>query len=52
MTENYNKAFNSVEQLHIPKLNKKSTHIYHQYTLRVHLIYRDSLRLYFKRKGY
>jgi len=45
MAENYNKAFKSVEQLHIPELNKNSTHVYHQYTLRVHPIYRDSLRL-------
>ena len=51
MAENYNKAFNSVEQLHIPELNKNSTHVYHQYTLRVHPIYRDSLRLYLKGKG-
>jgi len=51
MAENYNKAFDSVEQLHIPELNKNSTHVYHQYTLRVHPIYRDSLRLYLKGKG-
>jgi len=51
MAENYNKAFKSVEQLHIPELNKNSTHVYHQYTLRVHPIYRDSLRLYLKGKG-
>ncbi len=36
MAENYNKAFKSVEQLHIPELNKNSTHVYHQYTLKVH----------------
>jgi dTDP-4-amino-4,6-dideoxygalactose transaminase len=51
MAENYNKAFKSVEQLHIPELNKNSTHVYHQYTLRVHPTYRDSLRLYLKGKG-
>ena len=51
MAENYNKAFDSVEQLHIPELNKNSTHVYHQYTLRVHPIYRDPLRLYLKGKG-
>ena len=51
MAENYNKAFKSVEQLQIPELNKNSTHVYHQYTLRVHPIYRDSLRLYLKGKG-
>ena len=51
MAENYNKAFSSVEQLHIPALNKNSTHVYHQYTLRVHPIYRDPLRWYLKGKG-
>ena len=51
MAENYNKAFSSVEQLHIPALNKNSTHVYHQYTLRVHPLYRDPLRWYLKGKG-
>jgi dTDP-4-amino-4,6-dideoxygalactose transaminase len=51
MAENYNKAFSSVKELLIPELNKNSTHVYHQYTLRVHPIYRDSLRLYLKGKG-
>ena len=51
MAENYNKAFSSVEQLHIPELNQNSTHVYHQYTLRVHPLYRDPLRWYLKGKG-
>ena len=51
MAENYNKAFNSVPQLHIPKVNNNSTHVYHQYTLRVHPLYRDPLKLYLKGKG-
>ncbi len=38
MAENYNKAFSSVEELLIPELNKNSTHVYHQYTLKVHPI--------------
>ena len=46
MAENYNKAFKSVEQLHIPELNKNSTHVYHQYTLKVLNGKRDDLMKY------
>ena len=51
MAENYNKAFNSVAQLHIPKLNNNSTHVYHQYTLRVHPLNRDPLKRYLESQG-
>ena len=51
MAENYNKAFSSVEQLHIPELNQNSTHVYHQYTLRIHPLYRDPLIAYLNGKG-
>jgi dTDP-4-amino-4,6-dideoxygalactose transaminase len=46
MAENYNKAFKSVEQLQIPELNKNSTHVYHQYTLKVLNSKRDDLMKY------
>ena len=46
MAENYNKAFKSVEQLQIPELNKNSTHVYHQYTLKVLNGKRDDLMKY------
>ena len=46
MAENYNKAFSSVEQLQIPELNKNSTHVYHQYTLKVQNGKRDDLMKY------
>jgi dTDP-4-amino-4,6-dideoxygalactose transaminase len=46
MAENYNKAFKSVEQLQIPELNKNSTHVYHQYTLKVQNGKRDDLMKY------
>jgi dTDP-4-amino-4,6-dideoxygalactose transaminase len=46
MAENYNKAFSSVEQLQIPDLNKNSTHVYHQYTLKVLNGKRDDLMKY------
>ena len=46
MAENYNKAFKSVERLQIPELNKNSTHVYHQYTLKVLNGKRDDLMKY------
>ena len=46
MAENYNNAFKSVEQLQIPELNKNSTHVYHQYTLKVLNGKRDDLMKY------
>ena len=49
MAENYNKAFKSVEQLQIPELNKNSTHVYHQYTLKVLNGKRDDLIKYLER---
>ena len=51
MAENYNKAFKSVEQLHIPELNKNSTHVYHQYTLKVLNGKRDDLMKYLEQNG-
>jgi len=51
MAENYNKAFSSVEQLHTPELNQNSTHVYHQYTLRINPLYRDPLIAYLNGKG-
>ena len=41
--ENYNKAFNSVEQLQIPSKLYNSTHVFHQYTLKVQNGKRDDL---------
>ena len=49
MAENYNKAFKSVEQLQIPELNKNSTHVYHQYTLKVLNGKRDDLMKYLEK---
>ena len=40
-----------IRDRHIPVINKNSIHVYHQYTLRVHPIYRDPLRLYLNAKG-
>ncbi|MDC1321033.1 DegT/DnrJ/EryC1/StrS family aminotransferase [Flavobacteriaceae bacterium] len=51
MAENYNKAFKSVEQLQIPELNKNSTHVYHQYTLKVLNGKRNDLMKYLDQNG-
>ena len=45
------KLFKSVEQLHIPELNKNSTHVYHQYTLKVLNGKRDDLMKYLEQNG-
>ena len=42
MAENYNKALSSIEQLQIPEVVENSTHVYHQYTLKVDHNMRDS----------
>ena len=51
MAENYNKAFKSVEQLQIPELNKNSTHVYHQYSLKVLNGKRNDLMKYLDQNG-
>ena len=51
MAENYNKAFKSVEQLQIPELNKNSTHVFHQYTLKVLNGKRDDLMKFLDQNG-
>jgi dTDP-4-amino-4,6-dideoxygalactose transaminase len=49
--ENYNKAFNSVEQLQIPSKLYNSTHVFHQYTLKVQNGKRDDLMKYLDQNG-
>ena len=46
IAENYNNAFSSVEELIIPELNKNSSHVFHQYTLKVLNGKRDDLMKY------
>jgi len=46
IAENYNNAFSSVEELIIPELNKNSSHVFHQYTLKVQNGKRDDLMKY------
>jgi UDP-2-acetamido-2-deoxy-ribo-hexuluronate aminotransferase len=47
----YDRAFASVEQLTTPVRDPKSTHVFHQYTLKVEDGRRDELQAYLKEKG-
>lgn len=47
----YDKAFKEVEGLMIPKRNKNSSHVFHQYTLRVKESKRDALQKHLESKG-
>jgi dTDP-4-amino-4,6-dideoxygalactose transaminase len=47
----YDKAFSGIEMLEIPKRNERSTHIFHQYTLKVKDGRRDELQRYLEEKG-
>ena len=43
IAQNYNIAFSTVKELLIPELNKNSSHVFHQYTLKVQNGKRDDL---------
>lgn len=47
----YDEAFSSISQVVTPLRSKKSTHVFHQYTLKVPKEKRDSLQSYLKEKG-
>jgi UDP-2-acetamido-2-deoxy-ribo-hexuluronate aminotransferase len=49
--EYYNNAFSEIEQLETPVTDKKSTHVFHQYTLKINGIDRDELVEFLKGKG-
>ena len=51
MAENYNESFKDIKSLKIPKVIGNSTHVYHQYTLKVLDDSRDSLMDYLSSKG-
>jgi dTDP-4-amino-4,6-dideoxygalactose transaminase len=51
IAENYNKAFKSVEQLQIPYRLDNSTHVFHQYTLKVLNGKRDDLMKFLDQNG-
>ncbi len=47
----YNNAFKAYEKITVPATNPKSTHIYHQYTLKLNNIDRTKFQEYLKFKG-
>jgi dTDP-4-amino-4,6-dideoxygalactose transaminase len=51
IAENYNIAFSTVKELLIPVLNKNSSHVFHQYTLKILNNKRDELMKYLDKKG-
>ena len=46
MANNYNLAFEDIDEIRIPKVISSSQHVYHQYTLRVLNGKRDKLKIY------
>ncbi|MDB4534117.1 DegT/DnrJ/EryC1/StrS family aminotransferase [Vicingaceae bacterium] len=51
VAEAYNKAFAAIDQLETPLTDEKSTHVFHQYTLKTKGVDRESLIEYLKSKG-
>ena len=51
MANNYNLAFKEIVEINIPKVNLNSTHVYHQYTLRILNGKRDELKQYLNNLG-
>lgn len=47
----YDEAFKNIEGLNIPKRQHNSTHVFHQYTLKVTNGLRDELRAYLSERG-
>ncbi len=46
MANNYNLAFEAIKEIQTPKIIKNSTHVYHQYTLKILNNKRDELKQY------
>ena len=51
MANNYNLAFNNIEQIKTPKVIPNSEHVYHQYTLRIKNGKRDDFKTYLSDLG-
>ena len=51
MANNYNLAFNDIDDIQIPKVISSSEHVYHQYTLRILNGKRDELKNYLNDLG-
>ena len=51
VADNYDKAFAFIEEVDVPARSKYSTHVFHQYTMKIKNGLRDQLQLYLKSKG-
>jgi len=51
MANNYNLAFEDVDKIQTPKVHESSSHVYHQYTLRILNGERDELKSYLNDLG-
>ena len=51
MADNYNLAFKNIKNIQTPKLIENSTHVYHQYTLKIMNNTRDQLKEYLHKNG-
>ena len=51
MANKYDEAFRDLEQITIPNRSKKSTHVFHQYTLKSESINRDDILKYLSNRG-
>ncbi len=51
MANNYNLAFEQLDEVKLPKVNLNSDHVYHQYTLRIINSKRDKLKKYLNNLG-
>ena len=47
----YDKAFAGMEHVHVPERSLNSTHVFHQYTLRITGGHRDALRAHLEKNG-
>ncbi len=47
----YNKALSGIDAIQTPVQHTKSTHVYHQYTLKVEPVFRDELRQHLTKTG-
>ncbi len=51
MANNYNLAFENLEEIQIPKVISSSDHVYHQYTLRIKNGLRNEFKDYLQNQG-
>ena len=51
MANNYNLAFENVKEIQTPKVIENSTHVYHQYTIKILNQKRDDLKKYLEDNG-